>query len=265
MNCENFKDELVALLYEDEVSSPELQIHLAQCADCESTLQSFQSTQALFYRNLPDVYPPAHLNEKVLKLVEPKISLFKRISAAFLHPALVGLTVFTITLGGALYFKNELPTLRLGSQQTHEAFGPAGSFSVQNSPAVKNAFLNYRMADWNTALSVIPDLERPVLRHVDVAGIEQSTIEAVASFQHQIALRHLIDKDYARAEQVLNQLITQHLDYSHWGQAVVQHMNLMKSMGRMDQVSHDLSYLKEYAQASPELIAQAEELAGNVD
>jgi len=260
MNCEKFKDELVVLLYEDEVSSPELQIHLAQCNHCEKTLQEFKSTQTLFYRNLPDVYPPAHLNEKVLKLIQPKNSFWKRLSVVFLHPAAVGFTVFLVTLGGALYFKNELPSLRF-RQELAGAFDANGSFAVKNNPAVKGAFLNYRMVDWNSTLSLIPDLERPVLRHIDVAGIEQSTIEAVASFQHQIAMRHIIDKDYAKAEQVLGQLINQHLEYSHWGQAVVQHMNLMKSMGRMDQVSHDLSYLKEYAQASPELIAQAEELA----
>src|SRR5262249_41010586 len=117
---------------------------------------------------------------------------------------------------------------------------------------------NIRMVDWNPVPRMIPDLDRPVLRHTDMASLEQASIESVAAFKHQVALRHMLDGEYDKACQVLDGVIDNYLNYSHWDQAVLLHISVMKKLGRQNEIQRDLNRLREYAINNPELLSEAE-------
>jgi hypothetical protein len=269
-SCELIQDQLMDLLDEANKGNPRLQVHLRECTDCRNAFQSYQDVQNL-YKSLPDREPSIELADRVLSRVSeagsPQVGVLAWVSRVWLHPATVAAFVFVLTLGGTLLFKRfypfSTPQNQVAVNEKTAEIGPAGpvkemkgeeGLSVQ--PMALNP--NFRMVDWNPVPRLIPDLDRPVLRHTDVASLEQASIESVAVFKHQIALRHILDGEYAKASQVLDGVIDNYLNYSHWDQAVLLHISVMKKLGRQDEIRRDLNRLREYAMTNPELISQAE-------
>ncbi len=246
--CEQFKDELVTLIYPDEAQSPELQDHVKSCSACQSELKSFSFVSSL-YEKLPDLNPPVHLTEKVYQQISPKVGFFEKLKVLFRHPASVGLTVFCLTLAGSLTYQ------RFVSKPTAQVAQLSNNDSGRNLTYQPG---NFRMVGWQAPVHFVEDLDRPVLRHTDVSSLEQQSIESVASFKHQLAMRHILDGEYEKAHALLDNITDNYLNYSHWEQAVLQHMRLVKQMGRTYEVKRDLDRLHEYAMATPDVIAQAE-------
>ncbi|GEM_PF-2108298 len=260
--CEQFHDEMVSLLYPDEAKSLELEVHFSACFACQESLKELQKVRGV-YQKLPDVFPSSSLSEKVLAKMTPQRSFTDILRALLLHPASVGLTVFCLTLGGSLFYQrflskpegiSQAPSL---SHSTPLASGGSNT-AMPLSQEVAYQPGGYRMVGWQPQARLIEDLDRPVLRHADVASMEQASIEAVASFKHQLAMRHILDGEYEQADRILDSITDNYLNYSHWEQAVLQHMRLMKKMGRENEMKRDLARLHEYALATPDVIRQAE-------
>jgi hypothetical protein len=112
------------------------------------------------------------------------------------------------------------------------------------------------MVDWNPMPQLAEDLDRPVLRHTDLPSLEQATIESICAFKQHVAMRHIMDGDYAKADQLLDAITDNYLSYSNWDQAVLMHMNLMKKLGRTQEIQRDIARLREYAMASPEVLSE---------
>lgn len=259
LQCEQFKDELVTILYPDEIVSPALQDHLRTCVDCEDSLKDFRSVVNL-YEKLPEVSPPAFLTDKIFAKIQAPKSFSEKFKAFFLHPASVGLTVFCLTLTGVFLYQRYVsgPQDTLVSQNKVSDLGTARPAENVSLPMAYQPAGNYRMVGWQSPVHLMEGLDRPVLWHTDVTSLEHASIEAVASFKHQLAMRHILDGEYEKAHRVLDNIADNYLNYSHWEQAVLQHMRLAKRMGREDDVQKDLSRLREYAMATPEVIQQAE-------
>lgn len=261
--CLQLKDELVTLIYPDEAKSPELEAHLASCTECQEELSSLTFT-SLIFKGLPDLSPPAHLSEKVYARLQKKPSFLHQLKLFFLHPASVGLTVFCLTLAGSMgyqkYFsEHSLAPVAENQAKTVESLSDFKSVMGLNQPAVYRP--NFKMVGWEPPMRFVEDLDRPVLTHTDTGSLEQASIEAVASFKHQLAMRHIVDGEYEQAHVVLNNIANNYMNYSHWEHAVLQHMRLMKKMGRDEEMKKDLGRLQEYAMATPEVIRQAQEEA----
>lgn len=263
VKCEQFKDELVSLVYPDEPKSSELEAHLKSCSSCQIDLGEMQQVIS-FFQKLPDPLPPAHLTEKVFSRIAPQ-GLLEKIKHLFLHPAYVGLTVFCLTLAGSILYQRYIikPTYdQLTDRRGAVISAPVTSTASVNSEAPMAQPVayqsNFRMVGWQPTQRFIEDLDRPVLRHTDLVSLEQASIEAVASFKHQLAMRHMLDGEYEKAHVVLESITDHYLNYTHWEQAVLQHMRLMKKMGRDDDMKHDLARLREYAMATPAVVQQAE-------
>jgi len=264
--CEQWKDELVSLIYPDESKSPELLAHLQSCGSCQKEIKDLGSTLSFSHR-LPDLFPPPALTEKVFQKIAKPENFFEKMKRAFLHPASVGLTVFCLTLAGSFAYQRyagHAPSaplaLRVASSPSPSTSSEEGSLArgPLQTVAYPPSYGNYRMVGWQPALHLVADLDRPVLRHTDVGSLEQASIEAVASFKHQLAMRHILDGEYDKAHEVLHNIADNYMNYSHWEQAVLQHMRLMKKMGRQDEMRNDLARLQEYAMATPEVINQAQ-------
>lgn len=255
--CEQLKDELVTLIYPDEPKSPVLESHLKSCTSCQQDLKSL-SFVAEVYEKLPEVYPPSHLTEKILAQISSRPSFLEKIKVFFRHPATVGLTVFCFTLAGTLLYQRYVSSPTQIAQKEPSSSTPSTSVAtVSNFQPFANQ-AGFRMVGWQSPVRLLEDLDRPVLRHTDVLSLEHASIEAVASFKHQLAMRHIVDGEYEKAHMVLDNIADNYLNYSHWEQAVLQHMRLAKRMGRGDEVQKDLNRLREYAMATPELVRQAE-------
>jgi hypothetical protein len=260
-SCESIQDELVGLLYEGEETSPSVKEHLRQCNQCSATLQSYQKVQGL-YRSLPELSPSPRLTETVFERVStpPKSAFFIQwFRWIFLHPASVAVVVFVLTLGGTLYVRKYFPWFpRDNSKQTAIALkseapsaeGMVASPSASLSPMVRS---NVRMVDWNPMPHLEADLDRPVLKQTDLPSLEQATVESICAFKQHIALRHIMDGDYAKADQILDGIIDNYLNYSNWEQAVVMHMNLMKKLGAPRKSNVASPRLRECAMPSPVL------------
>jgi hypothetical protein len=260
-DCQQIQDQLIDFLYEEEKVSPELKSHFHECVACQKSLEELSQVKNL-YQKLPLVDPPYAVSEAIFsRIAKPKLTPFEWIGRLFTHPAPVAIMVFVLTLGGTYLFKRYLPGSLPGTQVAvqEKVSAEAPSIAEMSAPTVTNSYL--RMVDWNPGPQLIPDLDRPVLKHTDVTSLEQASIESVCAFKHQIALRHILDGDYAQADQMLDSIIDNYLNYSQWDQAVVQHLQLMKKMGRPQEVKRDIARLKEYAMASPDVIAQAELVA----
>ncbi len=257
--CEQFKDELVSFIYPDEFRSEELKTHLKSCSQCQEELKTLSSV-SLLYKKLPDVNPPAYLTDKIFSRVGPKVSFIEKIKVLFLHPASVGLTVFCLTLAGSFLYQRyvnrpENFALKTSAPQPSISENSIPSGAVAQSVAYPS---NFRMVGWQAPVHFVEDLDQPVLRHTDVSSLEQASIESVAAFKHQLAMRHILDGDYEQAHALLENITDNYLNYSHWEQAVLQHMRLVKKMGRTYEVKRDLDRHHEYAMATPEVIQQAE-------
>ncbi len=87
---------------------------------------------------------------------------------------------------------------------------------------------------------------------------EQVLAEEIAAFKHLHALHYLWDEEYEKAHQLLADLIEQDLNYSRWDEAVLQHIHVMKKMGRTHEAKRDVARLREYAHMSPDSISQVE-------
>ncbi|MFO1519706.1 MAG: hypothetical protein U1F57_08620 [bacterium] len=268
VRCEEVKDELVTLLYEEE-GQDATRGHLRECSSCQDAFESLKQVQNLFQK-LPDREVPAHLTDRVFDRIaeiqegkKPAIGWLKKL---FLHPAYVAVFVFVFTLSGTLLFKRYFS----GPNGSQVAVGDSRSSMGQNpfeekkegasvAPvAASYGMPNVRMVDWNPMPRLIPDLDRPVLRHTDLPSLDQASIEAVASFKHNMAYRHIMDGDYAQADKILDSITDNYLNYSQWEQAVLQHMQIMKKLGRQDEIKRDLARLREYAQVSPDALARLE-------
>lgn len=256
--CEQFKDELVSLIYPDEATSPELQSHLKSCNACQADLKSLSSVTQL-YKKLPDINPPAHLTEKVYSKISPKVGVVDKLKALFLHPASVGLTVFCLTLAGSLTYQHFVSKPSSDVAQRDSLPSAGTNYNGLAQPvSYAPTHGNFRMVGWQAPIHFVEDLDKPVLRHTDVSSLEQASIEAVASFKHQLAMRHILDGELEEAHAILENITDHYMNYSHWEQAVLQHMRLVKKMGRQNEVQEDLDRLHEYAMATPEVIQQAE-------
>jgi len=260
--CEDVQDQLVSLLYEGEPSDPAVKDHVRQCPQCSATLQSYQQVQSLF-QSLPEVNPPPHLTDAIFEKVSarPREPLGAWLSRFFLHPASVAVIVFVLTLGGTLIAKKYYPWLpRDNSQGTAVAVKDSGSSSPAADviPAARPHFVraNLRMVDWNPMPTMIPDLERPVLKTTDTPSLEQASIESVAAFKHHIALRHIVDGEFSKAHEILDSIAENYLNYSQWERAVLLHMSLMKKLGRTEDIQRDVARLREYAMTSPAVLSE---------
>ncbi len=252
MNCESIQDQLVDFLYEESFKANEsLKIHIENCPNCLKSLESFKLIQSAFH-HLKDPQLPPHLTAAVIQEIEksPVVSesVFLKLKQFIFHPAFVALFVFSLTLGVSYFAKDYFKS----NPQT--AFLTAPS-ETRNFP------LTVRMVDWNENPRVDADLDQPVLKTAELSGLEQASIESIASFKHQIAIKHMMDGDDQKASQILESLIENDLTYSQWDQAVFQHLQLMKRMGRNQEMKKDIARLKEYASAQQEVIARAEMMA----
>ncbi len=257
--CEQFKDELLTLVYLDEPKAPGLEVHLQGCSSCQQDLQELSSTVSFSHR-LPDLNPPPHLTDKIFAQIAAPKSLKERIRLLFLHPASVGLTVFCLTLAGSFMYQRyskEVPAPVAQNEKNTRSNNLLAASMYQPVAYQPNSF---RMVGWQPTLRYVEDLDRPMLRHADLGSLEHASLEGLASFKHQLAMRHIIDGEYDKAHVVLNNIANNYMDYSHWEQAVLQHLKLMKSMGRDDDMRTDLSKLQEYAMATPDVIRQAQEV-----
>src|SRR5262249_2049540 len=148
-------------------------------------LQSYQDVRTL-YQSLPDREPSFELADRVLSRVSegvlPRVGVMAWISRFWLHPATVAAFVFTLTLGGTLLFKRfhsvstRQSQVAVSEKTTVAPSEPAGAGAPLGfQPVAFNP--NLRMVDWNPVPRLIPDLDRPVLRHTDMASLEQASIE----------------------------------------------------------------------------------------
>jgi len=258
--CELQKDAMIEALYGEKGMDPSLQGHLHQCPDCQEAFKGYEGLRSL-YQALPDREPPPHLTDKIFSKIEqgaePLPGFFAWVGRWLLHPASVAAMVFTLTLGGTVLYRRQFsstqdPRVALSPVPEKRSEGP----SELSPPPVVGSYL--RMVDWNPSPRLIPDLDRPVLRVADVASLEQASIESVASFKHQVAMRHILDGEYDKAGRVLDGVIDNYMNYSHWDQAVVMHLSVMKKLGRQDEVRRDLKRLREYAMSNPEFVSQVE-------
>lgn len=269
-NCEIFQDDLVTLLYEGETVEQGLNDHVKKCPSCSRTLEDYRRLQGL-YQTLPDSNPPSALSEKVLsRLSRPRLVFwgsFSRWTASrrwLAHPAVVAVSVFLITLGGTFLYKKFFPSFPQGTSVALKS--PTPSFLIRGDsveemlPVAMAPALNpnLRLIDWNTMPQLDPTLDRPVLKHANMTNLEDAAIEAVASFKHQVAMRHILDGEYTQACKVLDSVIDNYFNYSHWEQAVLLHISVMKKLGRQNEIQRDLNRLREYAMASPDAIAMIE-------
>ncbi|MBL7685507.1 MAG: hypothetical protein JNK65_05680 [Deltaproteobacteria bacterium] len=249
--CEKYQDEMLDC-FEGPLST-ELLSHLKNCINCGKLLQSFKQVHQI-YKTLPDLNPPAYLDQKILTYARSaelraasKTPFWESLRGWFLHPAVVAASVFVITLGGVQVYKK----LSFNTSSSEVAGGQKDSSAQSYASSELSPNPRLRMVDWNSAPRLIPDLDRPVMRSVDLASIEQTSVDSVAGFKHLLAMRHIMDGDYERAHQLLASIADRNLDYSQWQQVVMLHMNLMKKLGREEDVQRDLARLKEYAVAVP--------------
>ncbi len=263
--CTQYQNDLVSLLYEDEVLEPKAKAHLESCSPCQLELKNLQKTQSFFSVKY-DAFPPVQLEQKIFEQISNKNksrwSFFKNF---LLHPATVGVSVFLLTLVGTLSLKkNYLGVHEIALVDSNSVSNDSTSANPSESEAPNlesnYAKVSYRMLDWNPLPRVTPDLDKPVLKLTSLGSLEQNSIEAVSTFQHQIAMRHLMDGDFQQASQALNQVIDRDQRYSQWEQAMMQHLHLMKQMGQEEGIQRDLARLKSYAYATPELMQKAEEI-----
>ncbi|MBF0492435.1 MAG: hypothetical protein HQM15_06610 [Deltaproteobacteria bacterium] len=266
--CLQYQNELVTLLYEDEGLKPDLKNHLKDCAPCQLELENLKQTQS-FFSLKQDVFPPAQLEQKIFEQIAQKNkSNWSFFRLFLLHPATVAVSVFLLTLGGTLTLKkNYLAPQQIARQELVSAPVIQGAqksivSSELEAPDLDSNFakVSYRMLDWNPLPRLTPDLDRPVLKYTSLGSLEQSSLEAVSTFQHQIAMRHILDGDYQQASQALLQVIDRDERYSQWEQAMMLHLLLMKRMGQQQEIQRDLNRLKAYAYARPELLQKAEEI-----
>lgn len=258
--CEQFKDELLTFIYPDEPKAPGLEVHLQICNSCQKSLQELSSLVS-FSRRLPDPHPPAHLTEKVFAQIAAPKSFRERIRLLFLHPASVGFTVFCLTLAGSFMYQRFSKAPLAPVAQNEKSAPSENSLAASMYQPVAYQPNTFRMVGWQPTLRYIEGLDRPMLRNADLGSLEHASQEGLASFKHQLAMRHIIDGEYEKAHVVLNNIANNYMDYSHWEQAVLQHLKLMKSMGRDDDMRTDLYKLQEYAMATPDVIRQAQEVA----
>ncbi len=241
---------------------PADQSHLKTCSSCYSLYQDYQLVHQRF-ESLPEIDVPPALSLKVLSQLEiphKKSGFFSEwLNRLILHPVSVAAVVFVFTLVGVYVYQGYLssPSSNSVAQQTL-GVSPNPDVAYAPAPMPTARFSNFHMSDWNPNLRLIPDLDRPVLSKVDVSNLDQATTEAVASFKHQLALRHMIDGDYAAVCGILDQVVENDMNYSQWDQAVILHMRVLKKLGRTEEVKKDLSRLKEYALASPEILSEFE-------
>lgn len=245
MNCQSIQEKLIDFLYGEEENSSErafLEAHLSSCSDCSKSYQGYQTVKNL-YKNLKDLPAPAHLTEVVFSKIEqekyPLKGFFQKFSSFILHPAMIALLIFSVTAGVTYFVKGLYPS------------------KPESDLAMKEGRV-FRMVDWETHSELSPGLDRPVLKTAELPSLEQASTESVASFKHQRAMHYMVDGDYQKASEVLGALIENDLNYSRWEEAVMQHLELMKKMGRSQEMKKDLARLKEYASANHDLIAHAE-------
>lgn len=251
MNCESIQDQLIDFLYEESFEENEsLKSHIENCPHCSKSLESFRLIQSAF-QNLKDPQLPPHLTAAVIQEIEKSNvvseSVFSKLKHLIFHPAFVALFVFSFTLGVSYFAKDYFKS------------NPQTAFL--STPMERSFPLGVRMVDWNANPRVDADLDQPVLKTAELSGLEQASIESIASFKHQIAIQHMMDGDDQKASQILGSLIENDLTYSQWDQAVFQHLQLMKRMGRNQEMKKDIARLKEYASAQQEVIARAELMA----
>ncbi len=252
MNCESIQDQLVDFLYEESFEENEsLKSHIENCPNCSKSLESFRLIQSAF-QNLKDPQLPPHLTAAVIQEIEKSHvvseSVFSKLKQFIFHPAFVALFIFSLTLGISYFAKDYFKS----NPQTAFLTAPA---EERNFP------LTVRMVDWNENPRVDPDLDQPVLKTAELSGLEQASVESIAAFKHQMAVKYMIDGEDQKASQLLESLIENDLNYSHWDQAVFEHLQLMKKAGRNQEVKKDIARLKEYASAQQEVIARAEMMA----
>lgn len=253
MNCESIQEKLLDLLYEEESADlPLLKEHLATCSSCSADFDGLKAVQNT-YKALKDPLLPSHLTQAVLQEFEQTESsansFFAKWTSFVLHPAVAALLIFSLTVGVSYsvkdYFKKNQQTALVMPEE------------ISSPP-----FL-VRMVDWSSDPKVLPDLDRPVLKTAELPSLEQASVESMAAFKHQRAIHYITDGDDQSASKLLSAVIENDLNYSHWDQAVVQHLALMKKMGRHQEMKKDLARLKEYASMNQEMIARAELMVMN--
>lgn len=266
-SCQPIQDQIVTLLYEEELVPLELECHLASCASCSQVLEQHQRVQAVFSR-LPPLRPPVFLEDRIFaQLKTPSQKLRGWFQKLFLHPAWGAAFFLILALGGFQWLRHSPPNPGIGPLVRHGHLAdPAilSSSGGQESGFTFVANVQERLIDVDEMkLSPLPDLERPLIQKTDLSSLEQSSNESVSSFKHQFAIRYMLDGEYDKACALLDQLIESNFDYSLWSQAVFDHLNLMKKMGKKEEMKRDLARLKEYAMTNPDLVRMAEKTVMN--
>ena len=113
MDCRRVNELMVDYLYQelDPREADGFETHLQGCARCTQELASFEATRSVA-RDLPELDPPAHIGERLVKqalaaLHPAKPSLWERLRDSFrivvMHPAMTAAVTLVVVLGISFY------------------------------------------------------------------------------------------------------------------------------------------------------------------
>jgi len=263
LNCENTQNALLEHTRSELDSS--LSSHLRECPPCQNFEKSFQFVNQN-YQKLNDVYPSAALCNQILESLKPKLSLLEQIKHFLLHPAVLAFNVFVLTLLGTYFFQHspsvqDQASYNLSNSQTISSSPQTAVQDLPSVAAIPANKTNFRFVGTNLNPTLKANLEKPLLLAQDLNQMENISMESIANFKHQIAVKHLMDGDEEKASAILGEVINQNLNYSHWELAVIQHLAIMKKLGKTEEVQKDLARLREFAMTSSGMIEEAERVS----